>query len=96
MRVWRGLPEVRDIKRIELLPFPQSLGKELRGDYWRRVQDSIDRRGLNDTVLYIAPPPNPHYQNRNAQVKAMLFLISAIAKAGFRPFGHVLLQFRIV
>lgn len=29
-------------------------------------------------------------------VKAMLFLISAIAKAGFNPFGHVREQLRIV
>ena len=28
--------------------------------------------------------------------KAMLFLISAIASAGFKPFGHVLLQFKMV
>lgn len=29
-------------------------------------------------------------------VNARLFLISAIASAGFRPFGHVRLQLRIV
>jgi hypothetical protein len=41
------------------------------------------------------------YSNRIKHIhpsyaKAILFLISAIAFAGFNPFGHVLLQFKIV
>lgn len=40
-------------------------------------------------------PPNPPH-TLPSQVNAILFLISAIASAGFSPFGHVLEQFKIV
>lgn len=39
----------------------------------------------------VSDPSEPFYEPN-----AMLFLISAIALAGFKPFGHVLEQFRMV
>jgi hypothetical protein len=39
---------------------------------------------------------NPSSSSFHPQAKARPFLISAIALAGFNPFGHVLEQFKIV
>ena len=41
-------------------------------------------------------PPLSFYSIGHNHVKAMLFLISAMARAGFRPLGHVREQLRIV
>lgn len=83
-----GLIQFIKICGVALYPKRGKAGVNILPDYTAKTQKAAGRTGGFAKSCF----PNMDYMLRSA----IIFLISVIASAGFKPFGQVLVQFMIV